>query len=64
MVQPESSLQRARKQKCASCRSPFMDLRGHQGLGTSVLTSRSSYLDLSNVLMNLVCTRDAIETWW
>jgi len=41
-----------------------MDLSRHQGLGTSVLTNRSRHLDLSNVLMNPVCTRDAAETWW
>ena len=60
----KDSLQRAGKKKCASCRSPFMDLSKHRGLGISSLTNRSSYLDLSNVLMKLVCTRDATDMWW
>ena len=62
MVQSKNSLQRAKKRKCASCKSPFMDLSRHLGLGTSNLTNRSSHLDLSNVLMNLVCTRGAAKT--
>ena len=61
MVQPEGSLKRVRNQKCASCRSLFMDFGRHLGLGTSVLTNGSRHIDLSNVLINLLCTRDATE---
>ena len=57
----KDSLQRAKKRKCASCKSPFMDLSRHLGLGTSNLTNRSSHLDLSNVLMSLVCIKGAAE---
>ena len=64
MVQPEGSLQRARNRKCASCKILFIDFNRHLDLGTSVLTDGSRHLDLSNVLINLVCTRDAAETWW
>ena len=64
MVQPEGSLKKARKRKCASCKSLFMDLSRHQGLGTSNLTSRSNLLDLSNIQMSLVCTRDTVKMWW
>ena len=42
----------------------FVDFSRHLGLGTSVLTDGSRHLDLSNVLINLVCTGDAAETWW
>ena len=56
------SLQRAKKKKCANYISPFMDLIRYQDLGTSNLTNRSSHLDLSNVLMSLMCTRGATET--
>ena len=35
MVQPEGFIEKARKRKCANCKSPFMDLSRHQGLGTS-----------------------------
>ena len=41
-----------------------MDLSKHQGLGTSSLIYGLSQLDLSNILMNPVCIRDAAETWW
>ena len=63
MVQPEGFIEKGQERKCASCKSPFMDLSRHQGLGTSNLTSRSNLLDLSNFLMSLVCTRDAVKTW-
>ena len=62
IVHLEGSFHRARKSKCANCKSPFMDLSRHQDLGISNFTNRSSHLDLSNVLMNLVCTRGAVET--
>ena len=64
MVQSKGSLQRTRKIKCASCKSPFTDLSRHQGHGTSNLTSRSNHLDLFKVQMNLVCTRSAAVRWW
>ena len=64
MVQPGGSLQRARNRKCANCKSLFIDFSKHLGLRTSVLTNGSRHLDLSNVLINLVCPRDAIEMWW
>ena len=64
MVQSEGSLKRAWNRKCASYRNLFVDLSRHQGLGTSRLIYGSNQLDLSNVLMNPVCTRDATETWW
>ena len=41
-----------------------MDFGRHLGLGTSVLTNGSRHLDLSNVSINLVCTKNAAETWW
>ena len=41
-----------------------MDLSRHLDLGTSGLIYGSSQLDLSNVLMNPVYTRDATKTWW
>ena len=47
----------------ASSRSQFMDLSKHQGLETSKLTNLSKHLDLSNVLMSLVCTREATDMW-
>ena len=61
MVSQRDSLLRVKKRKCASCKSPFIDLRRHLGIGTSNLTNRSSHLDLSNVLMNLVCIRGAAK---
>ena len=41
-----------------------MDLSRHLYLGTSGLIYGSNQLDLSNVLMNPMCTKDAAETWW
>ena len=64
MVQLEGSLQRAKNRKCASCKNLFKEFNRHLDLGTSVLTNGSRHLDLSNVLINLVYTRDAAETWW
>ena len=64
MVQLECSLQRARKKKCVSCKSLFIDFSRHLGLGTLVLTNGSRHMDLSNVLINLMCTRDVVEIWW
>ena len=58
------SLLKVKKRKCASYKSSFMDLSMHLGLETSNLINRSSHLDLSNILMSLVCTRGAVETWW
>ena len=62
MVQPKGFIAKGQKRKCASCKSPSMDLSRRSGLGTSNLTNRSSHLDLSNILMNLVCIRGAAET--
>ena len=36
MVQPERFIAKVRNPKCASCKNLFMDLRMHQGLGTSM----------------------------
>ena len=55
----KDSLQRARKRKYASCKSPSMDLSRRPGLGTLNLTNRSSHLDLSNALMRLVYKRSS-----
>ena len=41
-----------------------MDLNRHLNLGTLGLIYGSNQLDLSNIPMNPVCTRDAAETWW
>ena len=60
----KDSLKKAKKRKCASYKNPFMNLSRHYGLGTSNLTSRSNHLDLSNVLMSLVCIRGAAKMWW
>ena len=57
----KDSLQMAKKRKCASCKSPFGDFSRHLDLGTSNLTNWSSNLDLSNVLMSLVCIRGAAK---
>ena len=62
MVQLEGFIEKGQEKKGASCKSPFMDLSRHQGLGTSSLTTRSNLLDLSNVRMCLVCLRDAMKT--
>ena len=48
----KDSSQRAGKR---NYNSPFMDLSKHLGIGILNLTNRSSHLDLSNVLMSLVC---------
>ena len=64
MVQPEVFIEKGQERKCANSKNPFMGLNRYQGLGISSLTNLSSYLNLSNVLINLVCTRDAAETWW
>ena len=51
MVQLEGFIAKGQKMKCASCKSPFIDLSMHRGLGTSSLTIRSNNFDLSNTLM-------------
>ena len=33
MVQPKGFIAKVKKRKCASCKSPFMDLSRHQSLG-------------------------------
>ena len=45
MAQLEGSLQQARNRKCASYRSPFVDLSKHQGLGTSRLNYGSMLIE-------------------
>ena len=64
MVQPEGFSAKVQERRCVSCKSPFMDLSRHLGLGALNLTNRSTHLDSSNVLMSLVCIRGAEETWW
>ena len=55
---------RSEKESVQAAKSPFMDLSRHQGLRTSSLTIRSNHLDLSNVLMSLVYTREVANMWW
>ena len=61
MVQLEGSLQRIINRKCASCKNLFIEFSRHLSLRISVLTNGSRHLDLSDVLMNPVCTRDAAK---
>ena len=62
MVQPEVSIAKDQEKKVCKPQSLFIDSNRHLGLGISNLTNRSSHLDLSNVLMNLVCIRGVVET--
>ena len=64
MVQLEGFIAKGQKNKVCKLQKSIYSLSRHQGLGTSNLTNRSKYLDLSNVLMSLVCTREAADTWW
>ena len=63
MVQPEGFIAKGHESKVCELQQS-MDLSRYQGLETLSLTRQLSHLDLSNVLTNLVCTRDAKDTWW
>ena len=62
MVQLEGFIVKGQEKKVRKLQSPSMDLSRHLDHVTSDLTYRSNHLDLSNVLMNLVCIRGATKT--
>ena len=57
MVQPEGFIAKDQEKKVYKLQKSIYGLKRHPSLGTSNLTNQSSHLDLSNVLMNLVCIR-------
>ena len=62
MVQPKEFIEKGQEKKVCKLQKSIYGLSMHQGLGTSNLTSWSNLLDLSNVQMSLVYTRDAVKT--